>query len=49
MCSGLAGAYAVGVVGGELFVPNPRAFRRAASPGDGLRGGRKGALGDEVA
>lgn len=34
----------VGVVGGEVFDPKPSAFRRAASPGEGLRGGRKEAL-----
>lgn len=34
----------MGVVGGEVFDPKPSAFRRAASPGEGLRGGRKEAL-----
>lgn len=37
----------VGVVGGEVFDPNPSAFRRAASPGEGLRGWRKEALVDD--
>jgi len=32
----------VGVVGGEVFVPKPRALRRAARPGEGLRGWRTG-------
>lgn len=42
-----AGAGAVGVGGGELLEPKPRAFRRAASPGEGLRGWRKEAFADD--
>lgn len=34
----------MGVDGGVLLVPNPRALRRAASPGEGLRGWRREAL-----
>lgn len=47
MRSDSEGASDVGVVGGEVFDPNPSAFRRAASPGEGLRGGRKAALVDD--